>query len=95
MIERSICGTQSIKTAVLMNLMTIGLTASTTQDQLPVHDYGVVTSGDFEFMTNGVKTYSWHPQSEQVYLSKKYNETVVTDMVRDAIQEQQTEKGTA
>ena len=95
MIKRSICGTQSIKTAVLINLMTIGLTACTTQDQLPVHDDGVVTSGDFEFMTNGVKTYSWHPQSEQIYLSKKYNETVVTDMVRDAIQEQQTEKGTA
>jgi hypothetical protein len=76
-----------------MTLMSIGLTACTTQEQLPVHDYGVVTSGDFEFMKNGVTTYSWHPQSEQVYLSKKYNETVVTDMVRDAIEEQLTEKG--
>lgn len=76
-----------------MTLMSIGLTACTTQQQLPVHDYGVVTSGDFEFMKNGVTTYSWHPQSEQVYLSKKYNETVVTDMVRDAIEEQLTEKG--
>ena len=93
MIKRSICATKSIKTAVLMTLMSIGLTACTTQDQLPVHDYGVVTSGDFEFMKNGVMTYSWHPQSEQVYLSKKYNETVVTDMVRDAIEEQLTEKG--
>ncbi|MFA0038051.1 DUF4136 domain-containing protein [Vibrio sp. 10N.261.52.A1] len=93
MIKRSICATKSIKTAVLMTLMSIGLTACTTQQQLPVHDYGVVTSGDFEFMKNGVTTYSWHPQSEQVYLSKKYNETVVTDMVRDAIEEQLTEKG--
>ncbi|MCG9554725.1 DUF4136 domain-containing protein [Vibrio sp. Isolate31] len=93
MIKRSICATKSIKAAVLVTLMSIGLTACTTQEQLPVHDYGVVTSGDFEFMKNGVTTYSWHPQSEQVYLSKKYNETVVTDMVRDAIEEQLTEKG--
>ncbi|MGI9887444.1 DUF4136 domain-containing protein [Vibrio chagasii] len=93
MIKRSICATKSIKTAVLMTLMSIGLTACTTQEQLPVHDYGVVTSGDFEFMKNGVTTYSWHPQSEQVYLSKRYNETVVTDMVRDTIEEQLTEKG--
>ncbi|MFV8461801.1 DUF4136 domain-containing protein [Vibrio campbellii] len=93
MLKRSICATKSIKTAVLMTLMSIGLTACTTQEQLPVHDYGVVTSGDFEFMKNGVTTYSWHPQSEQVYLSKKYNEIVVTDMVRDAIEEQLTEKG--
>ena len=93
MIKRSICATKSIKAAVLMTLMSIGLTACTTQEQMPVHDYGVVTSGDFEFMKNGVTTYSWHPQSEQVYLSKKYNETVVTDMVRDAIEEQLTEKG--
>lgn len=93
MIKRSICATKSIKTAVLVTLINIGLTACTTQEQLPVHDYGVVTSGDFEFMKNGVTTYSWHPQSEQVYLSKKYNETVVTDMVRDAIEEQLTEKG--
>ena len=93
MIKRSICATKSIKTAVLVSLMIIGLTACTSQEQLPVHDYGVVTSGDFEFMKNGVTTYSWHPQSEQVYLFKKYNETVVTDMVRDAIEEQLTEKG--
>lgn len=93
MIKRSICATKSIKAAVLMTLMSIGLTACTTQEQMPVHDYGVVTRGDFEFMKNGVTTYSWHPQSEQVYLSKKYNETVVTDMVRDAIEEQLTEKG--
>ncbi|MGI9875868.1 DUF4136 domain-containing protein [Vibrio chagasii] len=93
MIKRSICATKSIKAAVLMTLMSIGLTACTTQEQMPVHDYGVVTSGDFEFMKNGVTTYSWHPQSEQVYLSKKYNETVVTDMVREAIEEQLTEKG--
>ncbi len=93
MIKRSICATKSIKTAVLVTLMSIGLTACTTQEQLPVHDYGVVTSGDFEFMKNGVTTYSWLPQSEQVYLSKKYNKTVVTDMVRDAIEEQLTEKG--
>lgn len=93
MIKRSICATKSIKTAVLMTLMSIGLTACTTQEQLPVHDYGVVTSGDFEFMKDGVTTYAWHPQSEQVYLSKKYNETVVTDMVRGAIEEQLTEKG--
>jgi len=44
-----------------MTLMSIGLTACMTQEQLPVHDYGVVTSGDFEFMKNGVMTYSWHP----------------------------------
>jgi len=61
MIKRSICATKSIKTAVLMTLMSIGLTACMTQEQLPVHDYGVVTSGDFEFMKNGVMTYSWHP----------------------------------
>lgn len=93
MIKRSMCATKSIKTAVLVSMMIIGLTACTSQEQPPVHDYGVVTSGDFEFMKNGVTTYSWHPQSEQVYLSKKYNETVVTDMVRDAIEEQLTEKG--
>ena len=52
-----------------------------------------MTSGDFEFMKDGVTTYSWHPQSEQVYLSQKYDETLVTDMVRDAIEEQLSEKG--
>jgi hypothetical protein len=93
MIKRSICATKSIKTAVLVTLMSIVLTACTTQEQPPVHDYGVVISGDFEFMKNGVSTYSWHPQSEQVFLSKKYNETVVTDMVRDAVEAQLTEKG--
>ncbi|MEZ8801411.1 hypothetical protein AB6D78_09495 [Vibrio splendidus] len=30
----------------------------------PSHNYGVVTSGDFEFMEHGVTTYSWHPESE-------------------------------
>ncbi|MCZ8489743.1 hypothetical protein O9992_29925 [Vibrio lentus] len=48
----------------------MGWTACTTQEQPAVHDHGVVTSGDFEFMKNGVTTYSWHPRSEQVYLSQ-------------------------
>lgn len=93
MIKRSICATKSIKRAALLALMAVGLTACTTQEQPAAHDYGVVTSGDFEFMKDGVTTYSWHPQSEQVYLSQKYDETLVTDMVRDAIEEQLSEKG--
>ena len=93
MIKRSICATKSIKKAALLALMMVGLTACTTQEQPAVHDYGVVTSGDFEFMKNGVTTYSWHPRSEQVYLSQKYDETVVTDMVRVAIEDQLSAKG--
>lgn len=73
--------------------MAIGLTACTTQEIPPTHNYGVVTSGDFEFMEHGVMTYSWHPESEQVYLSQKYDETVVTDLVRDAIEDQLATKG--
>ena len=73
--------------------MAVGLTASTTQEQPTVHDYGVVTSGDFEFMKDGVKTYSLHPRSEQVYLSQKYDETVETDMVRNAIEDQLSARG--
>ncbi|MGR5337136.1 DUF4136 domain-containing protein [Vibrio gigantis] len=93
MIKRSICATKSIKKVALLALMAIGLTACTTQEIPPTHNYGVVTSGDFDFMKHGVLTYSWHPESEQVYLSQKYDETVVTDLVRDAIQEQLSSKG--
>ncbi len=38
---------KSIKKAALLALMVVGLTACTTQEQPTVHDYGVVTSGDF------------------------------------------------
>ena len=93
MIKRSICATKSIKKAALLALIAIGLTACTTQELPPTHNYGVVTSGDFEFMKLGVTTYSWHPESEQVYLSQKYDETVVTDLVRDAIEDQLATKG--
>ena len=93
MIKRSICATKSIKKAALLALMMVGLAACTTQEQPTAHDYGVVTSGDFEFMKNGVTTYSWHPRLEQVYLSQKYEETVVTDMVRIAIDDQLSAKG--
>ncbi|MEZ8859988.1 DUF4136 domain-containing protein [Vibrio sp. 10N.247.311.51] len=93
MIKRSICATKSIKKAALLALMAIGLTACTTQEIPPTHNYGVVTSGDFDFMKHGVMTYSWHPESEKVYLSQKYDETVVTDLVRDSIQEQLSSKG--
>ncbi|MEZ9477503.1 DUF4136 domain-containing protein [Vibrio splendidus] len=93
MIKRSICATKSIKKAALLALIAIGLTACTTQEMPLTHNYGVVTSGDFEFMENGVTTYSWHPESEQVYLSQKYDETVVTDLVRDAIEDQLATKG--
>ncbi|MEZ8735722.1 MULTISPECIES: DUF4136 domain-containing protein [unclassified Vibrio] len=93
MIKRSICATKSIKKAVLLALIAIGMTACTTQEMPPTHNYGVVTSGDFGFMKHGVMTYSWHPESEKVYLSQKYDETVVTDLVRDSIQEQLSSKG--
>ncbi len=93
MIKRSICTTKGIRKVALLALIAIGLTACTTQEVPPTHNYGVVTSGDFEFMKHGVLTYSWHPESEQVYLSRKYDETVVTDLVRDAIQEQLSSKG--
>ncbi|UPR32873.1 DUF4136 domain-containing protein [Vibrio crassostreae] len=93
MIKRSICATKSITKAALLALMAIGLTACTTQEIPPTHNYGVVTSGDFDFMKHGVMTYSWHPESEKVYLSQKYDETVVTDLVRDSIQEQLSSKG--
>lgn len=93
MIKRSICATKSIKKAALLALMAIGLTACSTQEIPPTHNYGVVTSGDFDFMKHGVMTYSWHPESEKVYLSQKYDETVVTDLVRDSIQEQLSSKG--
>ncbi|MEZ8612393.1 DUF4136 domain-containing protein [Vibrio sp. 10N.286.52.C3] len=93
MIKRSICATKSIKKAALLALMAIGLTACSTQEIPPTHNYGVVTSGDFGFMKHGVMTYSWHPESEKVYLSQKYDETVVTDLVRDSIQEQLSSKG--
>jgi hypothetical protein len=93
MIKRSICVTKIIRKVALLALMAIGLTACTTQEIPPTHNYGVVTSGDFEFMKHGVMTYSWHPESEQVYLSQKYDETVVTDLVRESIQEQLSNKG--
>ncbi|MFA0542474.1 DUF4136 domain-containing protein [Vibrio sp. 10N.222.52.B7] len=93
MIKRSICATKRIKKAALLALMAIGLTACSTQEIPPTHNYGVVTSGDFGFMKHGVMTYSWHPESEKVYLSQKYDETVVTDLVRDSIQEQLSSKG--
>ncbi|CAK2700904.1 DUF4136 domain-containing protein [Vibrio crassostreae] len=93
MIKRSIYATKSIRKVAQLALIAIGLTACTTQELPPTHNYGVVTSGDFEFMKHGVMTYSWHPESEQVYLSQKYDETVVTDLVRESIQEQLSNKG--
>ncbi|TCV58631.1 uncharacterized protein DUF4136 [Vibrio crassostreae] len=93
MIKRSICATKGIRKVAQLALIAIGLTACTTQELPPTHNYGVVTSGDFEFMKHGVMTYSWHPESEQVYLSQKYDETVVTDLVRESIQEQLSNKG--
>ncbi len=93
MIQPSICATNGLRKVALLALVAIGLTACTTQEVPQTHNYGVVTNGDFEFMKHGVQTYSWHPESEQVYLSQKYDETVVTDLVRDAIQEQLSSKG--
>lgn len=93
MIKRSICATKSIKMTVILALISIGLIACSTQEVPPTHSYGVVTSGDFDFMKNGVATYSWHPESEQVYLSQKYDKTVVTDLVREAIEQQLSMKG--
>ncbi|KAA8679403.1 DUF4136 domain-containing protein [Vibrio gigantis] len=93
MIKRSICATKSIRKVALLALIAVGLTACTTQEIQPTHNYGVVTSGDFDFMKYGVMTYSWHPESEKVYLSQKYDETVITDSVRDSIQQQLSSKG--
>ena len=44
--------------------MAVGLTASTTQEQPTVHDYGVVTSGDFEFMKDVVVGFGLAEESE-------------------------------
>ncbi|MFP7711037.1 DUF4136 domain-containing protein [Vibrio cyclitrophicus] len=93
MIKRSICAIKGIKKAALLALITIGLVACTTQEIPPTHSYGVVTSGDFDFMKHGVVTYSWHPESEKVYLSKKYDKTMVTDLIRDVIRDQLAAKG--
>ncbi|WP_299688557.1 DUF4136 domain-containing protein [uncultured Vibrio sp.] len=76
-----------------MTLITMGLAGCSAQQVPATLNYGVVTSGDLDFMKNGVVTYSWHPKSEQIYLSQKYDKTVITDLVRDAIQEQLSNKG--
>lgn len=93
MIKPFICATKGVNKVALLALIAIGLTACTTNETTPTHNYGVVTSGDFDFMKHGVVTYSWHPESEQVYLSEKYDKTVVTDLVREAIKEQLSLKG--
>ncbi|MCF7505568.1 MULTISPECIES: DUF4136 domain-containing protein [Vibrio] len=93
MIKRSIYATKNILKIALLALLAMGLAACTTQELPTTHNYGVVTSGDFDFMKHGVVTYSWHPESEKVYLSQKYDKTVVTDLVRDVIQQQLSTKG--
>ncbi|WP_135455176.1 DUF4136 domain-containing protein [Vibrio echinoideorum] len=93
MIKRSIYATKNILKIALLALLAMGLAACTTQELATTHNYGVVTSGDFDFMKHGVVTYSWHPESEKVYLSQKYDKTVVTDLVRDVIQQQLSTKG--
>ncbi len=92
MIKRSICATKH-KKAALLALMMVGLTACTTQEQPAVHDYGVVTSGDFEFMKMVWRHTVAPAIRTAVYLSQKYDETVVTDMVRVAIEDQLSAKG--
>ncbi len=74
-------------------ILAVGLAGCTTEPVPSRHDFGVVTSGDFTFMENGVQTYSWHPSSEQVYLSKNYDKTEVTDIVRSAIADHLVQKG--
>lgn len=91
--KQSIYTIEDIKKAALVVLIAAGLAACTTQEVPTTHNYGVVTSGDFDFMKHDVVTYSWHPESEQMYLSQKYDKTVVTDLVRDAIKDQLSMKG--
>lgn len=74
-------------------ILAVGLVGCTTEPVPLKHDYGVVTSGDFTFMNQGVQTYSWHPSSEQAYLSKNYDKTEVTDIVRSAIENHLAKKG--
>ena len=73
--------------------LAVSLMGCTTEPTPMKHDFGVVTSGDFTFMNQGVQTYSWHPSSEQAYLSKNYDKTEVTDIVRSAIEDHLTQKG--
>jgi len=69
------------------------LMACTTAVPVESHDYGMVTSGDFSFMNQSVRTYSWHPNSERAYLSSDLDSAEVTKMVKMAIESEMNLRG--
>ncbi|MGF1755284.1 DUF4136 domain-containing protein [Vibrio makurazakiensis] len=81
----------------MKGIITVGLvlllTACTTQEARDKHDYGMVTSGDFTFLEQGVKTYSWHPNSERAYLPSEFNSSEITEMVRNSIESEMNIRG--
>lgn len=81
-----------MKRMILAGVITL-LTACTTQVPVIQHDYGIVTSGDFNFMKSNVRTYSWHPNSERSYLSDEVDSPAVTEMVRNAITHEMAQRG--
>ena len=90
-------GLKRLKTGMYKSLilggLSLSLLACTTVEKPRVNDYGVVTSGDFTFMEKGINTYSWHSTSNRAYLSSKYNQTQVTELVRQSIQQELSAHG--
>ena len=97
MLKSNICKLKLLKLGIYKSLilggLSLSLLACTTVEKPRVNDYGVVTSGDFTFMEKGIKTYSWHSTSNKAYLSSKYNQTQVTDLVRQSIQKELSAHG--
>ncbi|CAM4107332.1 DUF4136 domain-containing protein [Vibrio neonatus] len=54
---------------------------------------GIVSSGDFQFIQSGAKTYAWHPKSGQAYIDEDADKSSVQNMFNEAIGKSLAEKG--
>ncbi|GAD79908.1 DUF4136 domain-containing protein [Vibrio ezurae] len=66
---------------------------TTTPQQSNNFAIGIVSSGDFQFIPSGAKTYAWHPQSGQAYIDENADKASVQSMFNQAIGQSLAEKG--
>lgn len=70
------------------------LSACTTTTK-PTNNFsiGLVTSGDYQFIRSGAKTYAWHPDSGKTYVDKDVSKKTIRHVFNDAISQSLAEKG--
>ncbi|CAM3087342.1 DUF4136 domain-containing protein [Vibrio rarus] len=70
------------------------LSACTTSPQ-PSNNFaiGIVSSGDYQFISSNAKTYAWHPRSGQTFVDDQNDGVTIKHVFNDAISQSLAEKG--